>query len=138
MGEYDIYMGENVVGTANVERQGVYYRFACRCHLSEDALCRVTVECDGHHENLGILAPQGKMFALVTKLPVKRFSQGQMHFRVIPKHPTGQGLFVAVYPDEPFAYLARLKNAFLQVRNGQVGVFLTDQGPDQQGNGQNP
>ena len=125
--EYDIYFGKTVVGTAMVEQQGLYHRFECRCVLTGDVLCRVMVECDGHHENLGILAPQGRWFALTTKLPSKRFGEGELKFRVYPKRPSGQGLFVQVYPDEPFAYLSRLKNAFLEVRNGQMGVVLTDQ-----------
>lgn len=124
--EYDIYMGNSVVGKAVVEKQGLYYRFDCRCRLSGDVLCRVMVECDGHHESLGILVPCGKIFGLTTKLPVKRFGAGGLRFRVMPKHPSGQGTFVAVYPDEPFSYLSRLKNAFLENRNGQAGVVITD------------
>jgi hypothetical protein len=124
--EYDIYMGKNVVGTALVEKQGLYYRFDCRCRLSGDVLCRVMAECDGHHESLGILVPRGSAFGLTTKLPVKRFGKGKLKFRVIPKHPSGLGTFIAVYPEEPFAYLSRLKNAFLEVRAGQVGVIIPD------------
>jgi hypothetical protein len=136
--EYDIFMGKNVVGTAEVERQGLYYHFVCRCRLSGDALCRVMVECDGYHENLGILVPWGKSFGLTTRVPMKRFGSGKLNFRVLPKHPSGQGTFIAVYPDEPFAYLSRLKSAFLEVRNGQVGVVLKDPESDPQGSDQIP
>ena len=125
--EYDIYMGKQAVGTAAVERQGLYYRFDCRCRLSGDVLCRVTVACNGHHENLGILVPMGSQFGLTTKLAVKKLGEGPFEFRVLPKHPSGQGQFIAVYPEEPFAYLSRLKDAFLEVRNGQAGVVIPDQ-----------
>lgn len=125
-GEYDIFMGREAVGTATVERQGLYYRFQCRCRLSGDILCRVTVECDGHHENLGILVPMGDSFGLTTKLAVKKIGKGVLKFRIIPKHPSGKGQFIQVYPEEPFAYLSRLKNAFLEVRNGQAGVVIPD------------
>ena len=124
--EYDVYMGTNVVGAAFVERQGLYFCFNCRCRLSVGSLFRVMVECDGHHENLGILVPQGGWFVLETRLPVKRFGDGVLRFFVTPKYPSGQGTFIAVYPDEPFAYLTRLKNAFLDYRNGQAGVVIKD------------
>ena len=136
--EYDIYMGKNVVGTAAVEKQGLYYRFDCRCRLSGAVLCRVMVECGGHHENLGILAPQGGAFCLSTKLAVKRIGEGPFSFRVIPKHPGTKGTFIAIYPDEPFSYIARLKNAFLQVRRGQAGVVIPDLEKDPQDSDQNP
>ena len=136
--EYDIYMGNAVVGIATVERQGLYYCFDCRCRLAEDSLCRVVAECGGRRENLGILAPRGSTFCLRTKLAIKRFGEGKFSFRVMSKHPTGQGFFAPVYPDEPFKYISRLKNAFLEVRNGQLGVIIEDPEPSQPDNGRNP
>lgn len=126
-GEYDIFMGKEVVGTANVERQGLYYLFRCQCRLSGAVMCRVMVSCNGHHENLGTLIPMGDGFGLKTKLAVKRLGKGPFQFRVMPKHRRGEGEFIAVYPEEPFAYLTRLQNAFLEVRNGQIGVVIEKQ-----------
>ena len=125
-GEYDIFMGKEVVGTAQVERQGLYYRFVCHCKLSGAVMCRVTVSCNGHHENLGILMPCGDGFALATKLAAKKLAKGKWVFRVLPKHQCSDRKFIPVYPEEPFAYLTRLKNAFLEVQNGQVGVMIME------------
>lgn len=123
-GKYDILMGKEMVGKATVEQQGLYYRICCQCNISGAVMCRVTVSCNGHHENLGILIPMGDGFGLTTKLAVKRLGKGAFQFRVMPKHQKSEGQFIAVYPEEPFAYLSRLKNAFLEVRNGQVGVVI--------------
>jgi hypothetical protein len=125
-GEYEILMGNMPVGTAQVVRQGLYYLFQCNCGISGDVMCRVVVNCNGHHENLGILMPMGGGFGLTAKLAVKRLGKGKFRFRVLPKHQKCEYRFVPVYPEEPFAYLTRLKNAFLEVRNGQVGVVITD------------
>ena len=38
----------------------------------------------------------------------------------------GGGKFVPVYPEEPFAYMSRLKGAFLEIRNGQMGINLPE------------
>lgn len=138
IGEYDIYMGKMAVGKASVERLGLYYRLDCRCRLTGEILCRLMAECDGRSVDLGILVPRGGNFGLITKVPVKHFGKGEPRFRVYPKHSSGKGIFVEVYPDEPFAYLSRLKNAFLAVQNGQLGVVLTDPEQGPQGSDRSP
>ena len=35
-----------------------------------------------------------------------------------------QGKFIPIYPEEPFAYITRLKTAFLVRQNGQVGMIV--------------
>ena len=123
-GEYDILMGREPVGKVTVEQQGLYYHFCCRCNISGSVICRVTVSCNGHHEKLGVLIPEGDSFGLTTKMAVKKLGKGPFQFRAIPKHRKSEGKFIPVYPEEPFAYLTRLQNAFLEVRNGQVGVVI--------------
>ena len=123
-GEYEIRMGKEVVGTATVEQQGLYYRFSCKCNISGSVICRVTVSCNGHHENLGVLIPSGSGFGLTTKVAVKKLGKGPFQFRAMPKHQKNEGRFIPIYPEEPFAYITRLQNAFLEVRNGQVGVVI--------------
>lgn len=121
---FDIRMGNEVVGTANVERQGLYYCFSCRCRLSGAVIYRLSVSCNGHHENLGVLVPMGDVFGLDTKLAVKRLGEGELQFLALPKHPQTQRQFVPIRPEEPFAYITRLQNAFLEIKNGQIGVSI--------------
>lgn len=73
---------------------------------------------------LGILAPEGEGFGLDTRLPVKRIGEGAMEFTIVPKCDLPEGQFVPVYPEEPFAYLNRLKDCYLACREGQVGVVI--------------
>lgn len=122
--EYEIRMGSDVVGKATVERQGLYYHFSCRCRLSGAVMCRVSVSCGGHHENLGVLIPMGDVFGLDTKLAVKRLGEGSLRFMVLPKHQQTQRQFIPVRPEEPFSYITRLQDAFMEIRDGQVGVVI--------------
>ena len=126
-GTYDIYLGREVVGKAAVEQQGLYYRFCCQCNISGSVICRITVSCNGHHENLGVLIPMGSGFGLTTKMAMKKLGKGPFQFRALPKHQKSESKFIPVYPDEPFAYLTRLQNAFLEIRNGQPGVVIGEQ-----------
>lgn len=124
--EYAIYLGRDAVGKARVEKKGLYYFFECRCDLETDAMCRVMVHWGERQESLGILAPAGKEFVLQKKLPAKLFGEGEPSFRVLPKRQSVAENFYPVYPEEPFSYIARLQNAFLQIKNGQVGVSFRD------------
>ncbi len=123
--EYDIRMGRDVIGKANVERQGLYYHFSCRCRLSGAVIYRVMVTCDGHSENLGVLMPMGDVFGLEKKLAVSRLGVGVFRFQAMPKHQQSIGQFVPIRPEEPFAYITRLQDAFLEIREGQVGVVIS-------------
>ena len=123
---YDILLGGQPVGKATVQRQGLYYCFDCRCSLSGDVMHRLSVRCNGKTESLGLLMPDGNQFNLQTKLPVKRLGEGIMEFTAVPKHPELRGKFIPLSSEEPFAYIRRLEDAVLQIRNGQVGIVLTD------------
>lgn len=133
-GNYDIYQGEQKVGTVEVTAEGLYYGFACSCTLSGETMCRITVTCGGHTHSLGLPVPEGERFVLRTRMPAKRLGQGVPQFRVIPKYTQLGGQFVPISPEEPFRYLSRLKNAVMQIRDGKPGIVLqetlTDPDPD--------
>lgn len=121
---YEVFFGQETVGKVQVIRQGLYYRFICYCKLSGDVVCRLGVRCGVKTENLGVVVPMGDGFGLDKKLPVKHLGEGKMEFYLMPKHDKVQGKFVPIYPEEPFSYIERLKDAFLAQQNGQVGVII--------------
>ena len=126
VGTYEIRRGNETVGTAKVEKQGLYYRICCRCRVSGEGMRRIVVTCGKTREDLGICVPVDGNFGLDRKIPCKRFGEGVPAFSMMPKYPEAAGKFVPVYPDEPFAYMTRLKDAYLQVRDGQPGIVITD------------
>lgn len=135
-GNYQILMGGKEVGTAKVIRQGLYYSFDCRCALSGEVICRVTVTCGEKTHSLGIPVPEGGAFVLRTRLPVKQLGEGQLRFQAQPNHRPVAGLFVPISPEEPFAYLSRLQDAFLEFREGVPGVVINCSAPDPRDSGQ--
>ena len=122
---YGVYFGSRLAGKLQVQRQGLYYRFTCRCRLSGDVVCRLRVTCGDRRESLGVVVPMDGGFGLDTRLPVKRLGEGEMVFTLVPKHGVPEGTFVPIYPEEPFAYIERLKK--LSVRKGeQVGSCVQE------------
>lgn len=125
-GNYGVYFGNQLAGKVQVQRQGLYYRFTCCCRLSGDVVCRLRVTCGDRRESLGVVVPMDGGFGLDTRLPVKRLGEGEMAFTLVPKHEVPEGTFVPIYPEEPFAYIERLKEGFLAKKGEQVGVVLKE------------
>ena len=124
MNEYEICMGKERVGQARVRQEGLYYCFQCRCELESGMICRVVVSCGGHHENLGILVPEGRWYQLTKRMPIKCIGNGRLEFQVVPRCSKRQETFLCVYPEEPFRYIRKLQEAYLERRDGQLGIVL--------------
>lgn len=125
-GTYEILLGGESIGQAYVEKQGLYYCFSCRCSLSGEVIYRITVTCDDRCESLGVPVPEGGDFVLATRVPVSKLGEGEPVFRAVPRHKELGGKFIPISPDTPFTYLHRLENAFLENRNGQLGIVVRD------------
>ena len=125
-GTYEIMLGGESVGQAVVRRQGLYYRFSCRCDLSGEVIYRITVTCGGKSESLGIPVPKDGQFHLDTKLAASRLGEGEPKFAAVPRRPDLGGMFVPISPEEPFRYLHRLENAFLVRKDGQLGIVIPE------------
>lgn len=121
-GFYEVFLHDQAVGKVEVIKEGLYYRFRCRCRLSSSSVCRLVTG----DVSLGILVPMGDGFGLETKLPAKKFAQGTMEFQIMPNRPVLDGRFIPIKPEEPFAYIERLKNAYLVRQGGQVGILLKE------------
>ena len=125
-GTYEIMLGGESVGQAVVRRQGLYYRFSCRCDLSGEVIYRITVTCGGKSESLGIPVPKNGEFYLDTRLAASRMGEGEPKFAAVPRRPDLGGMFVPISPEEPFRYLHRLENAFLARKDGQLGIVIPE------------
>lgn len=121
---FSVAVGGTQAGKVTVRRQGLYYLFSCRCNISGDILYRLVVSCGSIRENLGILVPEEGGFVLNTKIPVKRIGEGDMSFTLVAKQDDSRKSFVPIKPEEPFAYISRLKESFLIRQNGQTGIQI--------------
>ena len=118
VGTYSLTKGQ---GSVKVTREGLYYRINCRCHIPEAGFFRLVAVTQGGRVDLGILAPSEDCFCLQRRIPCKQLGEKPPEFHLIPGN---QSNFIPVYPDEPFRYIRRLKDSFLEVRGGQVGIVI--------------
>lgn len=121
-GIYDVLLGGSKTGQAKVKRQGLYYYFDCSCRLSGEVIYKLTVSCGDRTESLGVFVPEDGQFKIKARLAVKKLGEGEPVFRAVPRHDPVGAQFVPISPEEPFAYLARLENAYLARKNGILGL----------------
>ena len=150
---FDITYDGAPVGTAKLEKHGLYYKFCCRCAMPDDGLYRIHILCGNEREDLGICIPMDDLFGMDKAVPVKRFGEQLLQFELVPKDwkpqepipepqealqeeciespeaeeqqsPEPEQLFVPVLENEPFEYLDKLENAVLESRPDEVGILL--------------
>lgn len=72
-----------------------------------------------NQEDLGILVPIDGGFGLDTRRPVKRLGEGTLAFSLVSRHDTPKTRFEPIYPEEPYAYLQKRKDAYLAVKSAR-------------------
>ena len=112
------------VGKVLVQKQGLYYHFSCRCQLKGDTIYRLVVTSGSTSVNLGVVIPVDNGFVLNTKLPIKKIGEGEMIFTLRTKQDESLDAFIPIKPEEPFAYISRLKDSFLTLQDGQAGILV--------------
>lgn len=123
-GRYEVMLGGKPIGWMEVRQEGLYYCFCCRCDLTGSVIYKIIAECGAQKQDLGIVVPVDGRFGLETRVAAKYFPKTVPQFIAVPRHQKLEEKFVAVYPEEPFAYLSKLQNAYLEKRNGQMGVVI--------------
>lgn len=123
-GKYSVFLRKQEVGTVQVMKEGLYYRFICHCRIQGDVVCRLGVICGNVSTHIGVPVPEGTGLVLDKRIPVKKFGRGNLFFFLVPQHESSQEEFVPITPEEPFAYIERLKDAFLVEQRGRKGIYI--------------
>ncbi len=122
-GTYEVIFAGRPAGQVELSRQGLYCRLRCRCQWLDTAM----YDLWRGNMSLGLLRPKGNELVLDTSFPMKRLQESCGSFQLRPRHGKMPENFVPVYPEEPFSYLRRLENAYLAIKDGQMGVVLDAQ-----------
>ena len=133
---HPIFYNNIPVGTAEIAKEGLYYRFFCKCKPPGDGIYRVIVSDGNTTRNLGICIPCNDQFILRTRVPQKYFTGENLLFSVICKADEKQEKAIPVFTGMAFAYLEQLETAHLKIVNGQPSIVINPT-PSPQGNDQN-
>ena len=124
--EYCVLSGDEIIGKVFVQRQGLYYHFRCRCSITGAVKYKLIVNCGENTVDLGLCIPHSDGFGMDTKLPIKRVGDGELTFRLMPKHNKLVGEFLSVASEEPFGHIQKLQQAHLALQGGLVGVIVNE------------
>lgn len=122
MKQYEIYLRQEKVGQARVQRQGLYYKVECSCALPVGTRYHVVAQGRNGQEDLGLLIPAGSRFQSSRSVAVKKLGEGELVFRLEPT--AAEGLFIPLREDMPIACLDKLRSAVVVERNGVSGLLL--------------
>lgn len=121
-GCYEVYLGKDLAGKVQIIQEGLYCRIICRCQADTDQIYRLYAVSDKQKENLGVLIPDGDGLLLNKRVPLKRFGHGIPEFEISSGTAVQRDDFIPISPEEPFLYIHRLKDSFLQSKNGRIGI----------------
>ena len=123
-GTYDVMLGSEKRGTVTVTAQGLYWIIRCSCRLYSQVMQELVAQVGHRRVKLGLLVPEGEVYCLHTRISRKELPQWD-GFALQPRHSKLEEGFYPVHPEEPFAYLHRLEDAYLARKEGKLGLMLT-------------
>ena len=123
-GIFPILSGDTTVGTASVEKQGLYYRFVCNCKFTDTGVYAISVRCGDHTERLGVCVPDGMQFKLIKRVPVNHFPQSEMLFAAVKKDAVSTEHFIALKTGGKFSHFADITDARFCCVDYKTGIIL--------------
>ena len=125
-GQYDIYHKGIVIGKAVLHKEGLYYGISCHCAIPGDGMYRIQITYGTKEKDLGICVPEGRELILKKRFPAKDFCSDEPVFQLREHNENKREKFVPVEQDEPFTYIAYLKNARWDTKDTILGVWIAD------------
>lgn len=86
---YPITLEEMQVGEAVVQKEGLYYRFRCRCRLPSADIYVINCESGKGSVCLGVCVPDGNEFTLEKRISEKKVDTEQLKLYARPKSTAG-------------------------------------------------
>lgn len=128
----DIMYDNNAVGTANIRKEGLYYRFDCHCDFQVPGLHRLYAQCENRTVDLGICIPRGDSFGLSTTIPVSRLGKNKITVFAGSKNGLIQEKVIPIDQAKPFSRLEDIDYAILS----GTGIMIKEVSRDQLGSDQ--
>lgn len=123
---YDVGFMQQKAGQVTLKKEGLYWRIFCRLENLEKGYYRLNVNNGCCVFDLGLCVPVSNGFGMNTTVPIKRIGEEGLTFFLESGKSGKQELFVPIRAEEPFAYLQRLEKAYLDRKDGILGLRFRD------------
>lgn len=122
---YDVCLGGQVVGQAEITVQGLYYRIHCRC-AQVDGIVKLIDNCEKGAVEIGICAPLLDGFGIDRCVPVKKLGDGA-HMFSLSSTQKAELSYYRISREEPCLYLQDLPRARFVRRDGDAALLVIPQ-----------
>ena len=119
MKQYPITQDGAQVGTALLERQGMFWMIRCRCNAKLQQTMRIILRTGRQTHDLGVCVSHSDGWGLNARIPVKQAAAEEMTFFL---ESVGQDDFLPLSPEQPFPEIAKLEQSRFAVKEGKTGV----------------
>ena len=123
---YDVRYKNKCVGQVLVKKDGLYCCITCSAKVHKVSMYRLWAIGENYSHDFGLCIPREDGIELVTRIPVKHFTQGPVSFELRDGKERENLFFVPVSAEKPFPYLSRLEYARLTYQDGIMGVCFQD------------
>ena len=110
---YDLLLEKKKVGTASVERCGLYIEIVCQCQFQEEGIYKILLTGTSSSINLGTSVLSEDGFVLKRKIPLKKVGDGEYRFSVITPQGYNTNSGIPVCANTAFNSISKLRNARL-------------------------
>lgn len=111
MTKYPIYYCDQVVGNAQMDKQGLFYVIRCKCNLPQDRLYKVLITSKDDTFDLGICTRSDKGIGLVTRISANTLKSTELRFTVEPEQHEIKKMYAvsenSEFPDLEIIYKAK-------------------------------
>lgn len=121
---YEIMLNGCMVGTADVETEGLYLKIQARCNPPDMQIYRLILFCDSRKIDLGICVPENNYFVIKKRIRQKLIGEGTPEFLLETTLNSKSTQYIVLDPEKPFDYLDRLQSAYFEKRDATCGVVL--------------
>lgn len=120
-GIYQLKRMNRAVGQVTVSKEGLYYKIEASLRLPKGSRYRLTVCFEHNTMDLGLCIPQGDMFIMCTKIPIKRFCGDSFTFMLSEKN---ERKVIPIQDNKPFSHLDILPQCSFSRENGKAVVII--------------
>ncbi len=124
---YPILLDGKNVGTAKIEKEGMYFKIFYQCRLQNDRTYRIILTEGMRTTDLGVCIPSKDSYHLAGRLPIKSIQTDHLLFHLLDGNNKTKG--IPVETGKPFPHIDKLEYAHLHTEDG-ISRIVIDQFPD--------
>ena len=127
---YDIYLGDRVVGNAELIEEGLYLIIHAQCFGLPQDFYRLILEIRDENLDLGVCLHNNGTYFWNKRIPKKMLLGSDIKLSLITTQTKKNTAFVPVASTSAFPYFANIANAYYREEAGIKGVCITDFSPN--------